>query len=305
MSKRKTGVDEASPRWSWPWVRKEVRGYAEALAIAYFVVTFLFTTVGVVGASMLPTLDGGPGSRALVQSLLTGDRVFIPKYDTWLRRAGVLGDYQRGEIVVLRPPVNSPSAQLTGKRDFFIKRIVAVPGDSLRIEAGQVIVNGHLVDQAFLEAPGVVDVAPVDFPVITQAGGQLTGMNVPFITAGSTQVPRHTLAGDYPPALEPDDARIQLYFGSTLAALAPLPADAPDGVPFVHEIVIPDGHYFVLGDNRSAGGSEDSRLFGPVPALSIAGQASAVIWPPRRDGEWNWRLLDIPDAFGAVSASGS
>src|SRR5690554_5593090 len=164
MPQRKRSAHNMNVRWSWPWIRKEARGYTEALVIAYFVVTFLFTTVGVVGASMLPTLDGGPGSQALMQSLLTGDRVFIPKYDTWLRRAGILDDYQRGEIVVLRPPENAPTAQLTGQRDFFIKRIVAVPGDTLRIEAGQVIVNSHPIDQSFLVETGVTEVAAVDYP---------------------------------------------------------------------------------------------------------------------------------------------
>ncbi len=304
MTNHETGSDPAVRRWTWPWVRRELRGYAEALAIAYIVITFLFTTVGVVGASMLPTLDGGPGSQALVQSLLTGDRVFIPKYDTWLRRAGLLGEYERGEIVVLRPPTNSPSAQITGERSFFIKRIVAVPGDTLRIEEGQVIVNGHPIDQSVLEVPGAGEIAPLDFPVITQAAGHITGANVPFVNAGPTLVPRHTVAGDYPPAVPSDDPVLQLYFGSTLEALAPLPASAPDGTPFVHELVIPEGHYFVIGDNRSMGGSEDSRLFGPVPSVSIAGRVSAVIWPPRRDGQWNWRLLDIPGAFGEIPETG-
>lgn len=303
MSQRKADSGKTPGRWTWPWIRKEARGYAEALAIAYIVVTFLFTTVGVVGASMLPSLDGGPGSQALLQSLLTGDRVFIPKYDTWLRRAGILGEYQRGEVVVLRPPPNAPTAQITGERDFFIKRIAAVPGDSLRIDAGQVIVNGHPIDQAFIGENGIVEIAPVDFPVISQSGGELTGVHIPFVSAGSVPVPRHTPAGDHPPAVSPEDEWVQLYFGSSLAALAPIPDDAPEGTPFVHEIVIPAGHYFVVGDNRGAGGSEDSRLFGPVPALSIAGRASAVIWPPARDGEWNWRFLGIPAAFESVPPS--
>jgi hypothetical protein len=62
---------------------REVRGYAEALVIAFLIVTFVFTTVGVVGSSMRPNLNGGSGQ--LPEALFTGDRVFIPKYDTWLR----------------------------------------------------------------------------------------------------------------------------------------------------------------------------------------------------------------------------
>ncbi len=292
--------EQVHKRWSWQWIRGEAIGYAQALAIAFGVVTFLFTTVGVVGASMLPTLDGGPGSRDMIRSFLTGDRVFIPKYDTWLRRAGVLGDYQRGEVVVLRPPANAPSAQVTGQRDFYIKRIVAVAGDTVRIEAGRVVVNGHELDQSFLQVPGVVDIALIDFPVITQAGGQATGLAVPFLPAGGTRVPTHTQTGAYPPVSGVDDPWVRLYFGTTLESLAPVPEGAPENVPFVHELVIPPDHYFVAGDNRNPGASEDSRLFGPVPGMSIAGRASAVIWPPLRDGEWNWGLLTIPEQFAEI-----
>jgi signal peptidase I len=40
---------------------------------------------------------------------------------------------------------------------------------------------------------------------------------------------------------------------------------------------VPDGHYFLLGDNRSD--SFDSRFWGPVPRASIIGKAFAVYWP--------------------------
>jgi len=137
----------AQPTWQRRfWT--EVRGYAEALAIAFLVVTFVFNTVGVVGSSMRPNLDGGVGGSNLLRSLLTGDRVFIPKYETWLKRIGVTGPYRRGDIVVVRDPANSPTALETGSRPFFIKRVVAIPGDRLRIDAGQVIVNDMIVPTA-------------------------------------------------------------------------------------------------------------------------------------------------------------
>ncbi len=283
----------------------EVRGYAEALVIAFLVVTFVFNTVGVVGSSMRPNLNGGVGSSNLIQSLLTGDRVFIPKYETWLRRAGILGPYRRGDIVVVRDPANSPTALETDTRPFFIKRVVAIPGDHLRIEAGRVVVNGHPIDQGFIEGTGEITADRQDFPVVTTRGGELDGFVVRFATTPSgTPAPDLPVAGFYPPALPVADPRVQLYYGLTLDALAPLPTDAADGVPFVHELILPDGYYFLMGDNRqrARGGSEDSRLFGPVPLMSIAGKATAIIWPPRRDGEWNWRALRPPDAFAAVPA---
>lgn len=304
----RSGRADAPPTTLGQRVWREVRGYGEALVIAFLVVTFVFNTVGVVGSSMRPNLDGGVGSANLVQSLLTGDRVFIPKYETWLKRVGITGPYRRGDIVVVRDPANSPTALETGTRPFFIKRVVAVPGDRLRIEAGQVFVNGHPVDQGFIEGTGEITADRQDFPVVTVRDGAVDGLVVRFgVTPSGTATPDLPIAGFYPPALPIADPRVQLYYGTTLAALAPLPADAPEGVPFVHELLLPEGQYFLMGDNRqrARGGSEDSRLFGPVPLMAIAGKATAVIWPPRRDGAWNWRALRPPAAFAAVPAAGA
>jgi signal peptidase I len=269
----------------------EVRGYAEALLVAFLIVTFVFTTVGVVGSSMRPTLDGGNGQ--LPQALFTGDRVFIPKFDTWLRRLGVLGEYDRGDIVVVREPENAPSLQVQTRRSFFIKRVIAQPGDHLRIDNGQVYVNGVAIDQSFITEGGEITPDPIDFPVVTVQDGQVVGFE-------------GLIAGTYDPVsggpAPVEGEETQFYYGGTLDALAPIPADAPEGEPFLHELIIPEGHYFVMGDNRqsSRGGSEDSRYFGPVESIAIAGQATAVIWPPRRDGDWNWRLLQPPEAFEEI-----
>lgn len=278
----------------------ELKGYAEALIVAFAVVTFIFNTVGVIGSSMQPTLTGGSGNP--LQAMLAGDRVFIPKYETWLRRAGLLGPYARGEIVVVREPVNSPSAQERHRRPFFIKRIVALPGDTVQLRAGQLIVNGHPVDQSFISRQLAIE--PVDFPVITAEGGQVTGLAVNFLrTPAGTPVPQLPAHGR-PVTIYPiDDPRVALYYGTVLQSLSPLP-EQPEGEPFLHSFKVPEGYYFVMGDNRTPGGSEDSRAFGPVPALSIAGRASAVIWPPQREGRWNWRRLRPPAAFSAIPEPG-
>ncbi|ADI14306.1 signal peptidase I [Truepera radiovictrix] len=270
---------------------REVRGYAEALIIAFLIVTFVFTTVGVVGSSMQPTLDGGSGR--LPQSLFTGDRVFIPKYDTWLRRMGLLGPYPLGDIVVVREPENAPSLRQGARRAFFIKRVMGRPGDRLRIDNGQVFINGVAVDQSFITDSGEITPDPIDFPVVVVQNGQVVGFQ------GLVRGTFDPLTGGPAPV---GGEAMTFFYGDTIAALAPIPEGAPEGEPFLHELIVPEGHYFVMGDNRQAsrGGSEDSRYFGPIDSIAIAGRATAVIWPPRRDGAWNWRRLTPPAAFGAI-----
>ncbi len=278
----------------------ELRGYAEALIVAFLIVTFVFNTVGVVGGSMRPNLDGGPGSQNIFQSLLQGDRVFIPKFDTWLRRAGILGPYSRGDVVVVREPANSPTAQTRERRPFFIKRVIGIPGDHIRIEAGQVYVNDYPINQSFITSSGEINPDPLDYPVVTQSAGKLTGMVIEFlVTQENTAYPELPTHGFYPPAVDISQPDLQLFYGETLASLEPIPADAPENTPFILDLIVPKDHYFVMGDNRqnSKGGSEDSRYFGAIKGLTIGGKASAVIWPPMRHGQWNWRRLTPPDTF--------
>lgn len=205
---------------------RELRGYAEAFIVALLVTTFIITTVGVAGASMYPSLDGGSGG--ILNALVTGDRLFVPKYETWLHRAGILGDYRRGDIVIFREVEDSPCRR--GRRDFLVKRVIGRPGDVVRLENGQVFINGAVLEQNF----------------ITDKGGGLSSSSL-------------------------------------------------------HEVTVPPGHYFVMGDNRP--NSCDSRTYGFVPARDIAGRATAVIWPPLRGGERNWRALKPPGAFADIPAA--
>lgn len=282
--------------------RRDLRILVEALAVAFLAVTFVATTVGVVGSSMQPTLDGGGRGATRLQALLTGDRVFVPKYATWLRRLGLLGGYERGAIVVLREPANAPNALIHDRRELFIKRVIGVPGDLIRIQGGQVYVNGAPIDQGFITKTSSIRVHPVDFPKVVVGSGAPVALVMGFNDAlARASMPILPWPGSSHAAVPVQDPRVRLYYGSVLDNLV-VPEGTPEGAPVVLDFKVPDGTYFLLGDNRADGGSQDSRYFGTVDASAITGEATAVVWPLRRNGEWNVRLLPPPPAFRAPTS---
>jgi signal peptidase I len=65
-----------------------------------------------------------------------GDRILVDHLSY------VLGDVRRGDVVVLRCPLD-PSLD-------YIKRVIALPGDEVRIDDGHVFVNGEKVDEPYI-----------------------------------------------------------------------------------------------------------------------------------------------------------
>src|SRR5919109_970625 len=87
-----------------------------SLIISAFIIVFLYQPVKVEGTSMLPGLDDQ-------------ERIFINKF------VYSFEPIERGDVVVFRYPRDTSKS--------YIKRVIAVPGDRVRIDEGQVYVNGR------------------------------------------------------------------------------------------------------------------------------------------------------------------
>ncbi|MBP2653153.1 MAG: signal peptidase [Firmicutes bacterium] len=155
------------------WIVSIVIAVALALFIRYFIVELYM----VEGPSMQPTLR-------------TAERLVVNKFIYRFKSP------QRGDVLVFKYPSDT-------SRDF-IKRVIAIPGDTIEIKDGRVFVNGEL-------------------------------QNEPYILERTR--------GSYPLS------------------------------------TVPNGHIFVMGDNRN--NSEDSRFndVGFVPYELIKGKAIVVFWP--------------------------
>ena len=118
-------VEEKPVRSLLPNLSGWLRDLVISTAIAAFVIIFLYQPVKVEGTSMMPVLDDQ-------------ERIFINKFVYRIEPIG------RGDIVVFHYP-RDPSKS-------YIKRIVAVAGDQVRIEDGVVFINGKRLTEPYVPA---------------------------------------------------------------------------------------------------------------------------------------------------------
>jgi signal peptidase I len=112
-----------APTRTLPVLSVWLRDLLISLAISAFIIVFLYQPVKVEGTSMMPSLDDQ-------------ERIFVNKYVYRLE------PIQRGDIVVFRYP-RDPSKS-------FIKRVIGLAGDTIRIEAGEVFVNGRALEEDYV-----------------------------------------------------------------------------------------------------------------------------------------------------------
>jgi signal peptidase I len=187
------------------------------VVIAVFVVTFI------IQAFQIP-------SESMENTLLIGDYLLVDKLcyggSRFLDRILPYRPVHRGDIVVFHYPVH-PS-------EHFVKRVVGVPGDRLRLINREVYVNGnHLPEPYVQHIARKHDVFRDEFPRLDVSA----------------------------PGLE----------GGWWLQMKKLVEDG--------ELIVPEGDYFVLGDNRDD--SDDSRYWGFVPRENIVGRPLLIYWSVR------------------------
>jgi signal peptidase I len=102
-----------------------VRDVIVAVAASAIIIIFLYQPVRVEGTSMLPELEDQ-------------DRLFINKM------AFRVGEIHRGDVVVFKYPHDHTMS--------YIKRVIGLPGDQVRIDRGRVFVNGKLLPEPYVPA---------------------------------------------------------------------------------------------------------------------------------------------------------
>jgi signal peptidase I len=179
-----------SPRKPKNEVLEWIKAIAIALVLVILIRWLLFKPFIVDGPSMQPNFH-------------TGERVIVNEILFDIRKP------HRGEVIVFHVPSEG--------RDF-IKRVIAVAGDTVKVEGDVVTVNGEPVNETYIQ--GAIDEA-------------------------------HNNNSLYNNKNFPNE-------------------DFTDGT-------VPEGHVFVMGDNRSD--STDSRMIGYVPLGDIVGRADLIFWP--------------------------
>ena len=246
---RKTSVDtheKALPQWQ-RFQQTVVWEYLQVIVVA-FVLVFGFIRPFVVEAFEIP-------SGSMEETLLVGDRILVCKFIYGINIPGTkiklfeLHKPARGDVFVFVPPHE--------RTKHFIKRIVAVGGDTIETKGDTLYVNGVAIeDGAYTKHTSHALDHKYDFP--------------PF------RLPHHL----------PDDNALLPY------KLSPnqFHITFPDGKPFE----VPEGDVFAMGDNRDQ--SSDSRTWGTVSVNDIKGQAFMVFWSydllnQRRPWEI-WKIID-------------
>lgn len=205
-----------------PLVIEYAKSFFPVLVIVLILRSFLIEPFQIPTGSMIPTLE-------------VGDFILVNKYSYGVRLP-IIGtkileveDPDRGEVIVFIPP---------HENKYYIKRVIGLPGDTVRYEDKNLYINGELISKDYVESI-IVETSIGDLPGVLYSE---TINGIEHSTQNINAVGRQRARTTW---------------------------------------VIPNGHYFMMGDNRD--NSSDSRVWGTVPNEDVVGKAVAV-WMHKEPG---------------------
>jgi signal peptidase I len=248
---------------------KDTLSFLVKLGVIVFIFrSFLFSPFSIPSQSMLPRL-------------YIGDYLFISKWNYGYSKHSLpwslplipgrvfASNPDRGDIVVFKAPPHA--------RDDYIKRVIGLPGDTIQMRRGQVILNGVAIPK--------VPVADFTIPI---------SPNYPAATPDKPN-------GECPAQFQSTDAK-----GVPVCRYKQFKETLPNGHSYyvldrgyypdaddTGLYTVPAGHVFLMGDNRDDSG--DSRFpaveggpIGMVPMENLEGKALFTFWST--DGNAGWVL---------------
>jgi signal peptidase I len=233
-------------------VREYVQSLVLAVGVALLIRAFVFEAFKIPSSSMVPTL--------LVQ-----DHIFVNKFIYGLRmpfstwRFVETRDPVHGEVVVFSYP--GPGED-NGKD--FIKRVVAVAGDRVRLEGNVLHLNGRAVPTEVLASDIPCDDA-------TLGGCRCVRQRE---RAGDIEYETQHLAGPHVQSNRACENR------PNWPTEDPREFASRGANPEFPDVLVPEGHILMMGDNRD--NSSDGRFWGFVPVQNTKGKALVLWWPPNR-----------------------
>ncbi|MBI4374621.1 MAG: signal peptidase I [Deltaproteobacteria bacterium] len=219
-------------------IRETIESLLVALVIAFFIRSFAIEAFKIPSGSMKPTL-------------MIGDHIFVNKFIYGLRipftkkRIVNFRSPDRGEPIVFIYPVDE------GKD--FIKRVVGLPGDQIRLQGDEIFVNGTPI---------------VRHPLKIESGQKEDTVLIKIVpNAVAAEVGIRTIP--YTP-----DWQSYSYYSESQGPSRYIVQFDPELSHANDDFVVPPHHLFVMGDNRD--NSSDSRDWGFVPTENVKGKAMFV-----------------------------
>lgn len=270
--------------------------FAACLLFAIYVLVQIFAlcSFSVPSESMMPTIM--PGDKILVAKISTGGRLLnIGKAaagkKTAVKRMPGWQKFGRGDILVFNfVHKESWDTIVFNWQRYYVKRCLAIPGDTVEIRDFEYFVNSRPAEKRFRDAKEFLRFFPSDSAA---RANNLRG----YMADANDTIDRWTIR-DFGPLAIPakgstmalDKSNIHRYRQIIERETGKKITEKDGrlclgGAPLAKHTFM-ENYYFMAGDNNIS--SMDSRYWGLVPESFIVGKASAVWWSKNSEGvQWN------------------